>query len=205
MRAELLELITPSVCPGCDAPRREGALRLCSTCTGELIPLPRLREVHTVLAYAGRGALLLRRFKFEHRLDALAVLLGLLISRVRPFRFDGVVPVPRHPQRVRELGSDPTFELAHALTRQIGSPLWDGVLRRKHPTRSQTSLDSLQRRWNVRGSFQARPASLRGRTALLLDDITTTGATLREAASELHNTAGAKRVVRVALEGTIEV
>ena len=203
MRAALLELIVPSVCPGCDEPRAEGRPLLCAACAAALVLLPGLRAAHTAIAYEGKGAELLRRFKFEHRRDALRVLLDFLVERVRGQQFEGVVPVPRHPGRVRELGVDPTFELGRDLARRTGQPLWDGVLGRSRPPPTQTGLGPADRRRNVRGSFRARRAALRGRSVLLLDDVTTTGATLDEAAVTLREEAGARRVLRVALAGTI--
>jgi predicted amidophosphoribosyltransferase len=198
LRAELLELVAPSVCPGCDLSRAEGSPLLCPACGALLVPLRRLRRVHTALAYEGKGAELVRRFKFEGRRDARIALLGPLVRRVGELRFDGIVPVPRHPRRVRELGADPVYELA----RRTGTPLWSRALRRTRATRPQTGLGPAERRQNVRGSFAARPGSLRGQTALLLDDVTTTGATLSAAAAALRAEGGARRVVRVALAGT---
>lgn len=203
MRAALLELIVPSVCPGCDGARSEGQALLCADCAAALVPLSKLRRVHTALSYEGKGAELLRSFKFDRRRDALRALIELLVDRVRELRFDGVVPVPRHPRRVRELGSDPTFELGRALARRTGVPLWDRALGRSRPTPPQTGLGSEDRRRNVHHSFRAHPEALRGRRVLLLDDVTTTGATLEAAAAALRHPAGAQRVVRVALAGTI--
>ena len=54
----------------------------------------------------------------------------------------------------------------------------------------------------MRGSFAARRGALRGRRVVLLDDVTTTGATLREAARVLRGAAGAKSLTPVALAGT---
>ena len=205
MQAEVLELIVPSVCPGCDQPRAEGRPLLCGACAGALVPLAGLRRVHTAIAYEGKGGELLRRFKFQQRRDALGVLLDFLCERVQGRQFEGIVPVPRHPRRVRELGSDPTFEIGRSLARRTGRPLWDGVLRRSRPTPPQTGLGPTDRRRNVHGSFRARRAALRGRSVLLLDDVTTTGATLDEAAASLRKQAGARRVLRVALAGTIAI
>ena len=201
MRAELLELVVPSVCPACDAPRSEGAGLLCPACAAGLVPLERLRRVHTALAYDGVGAELLRRFKFEGRRDALDALLPSLCRRVAPLRFDGIVPVPRHPRRVRALGADPVWDLARAPARRTGTPVWSS-LRRTRAAAPQTGLDPARRRENVKGSFAARAGELRGRRALLLDDVTTTGATLAAAAAALRRQAGARRVIRVAVAGT---
>ena len=97
MRASLLEFVAPSVCPACDARREEGETLLCPGCRAELLPLDSLRGVHTALVYEGRGAELIRRFKFEQRSDALAVLLEPLARRVARLRYDGIVPTNVSP------------------------------------------------------------------------------------------------------------
>ncbi|HSE94698.1 MAG TPA: phosphoribosyltransferase family protein, partial [Methylomirabilota bacterium] len=75
-----------------------------------------------------------------------------------------------------------------------GVPVWPRALRRVRPTRPQTELDGAARRANVRGAFAVpRPARVTGRRLLLVDDVLTTGATLRAAATALR-TAGAATV-----------
>ena len=200
MWAAFLELIAPSVCPACDAARLPGESLLCSSCARGVRRLPRLRGVATALAYEDTVARLLRRYKFEARRDALPLLVDALAGRVSGLRFDVVVPVPRHRVRIREQGGDPVHDLARALARRCGRPLRD-VLRRIRPTPPQTGLGPAERRENVRGSFRATNGSLRGSRVLLLDDITTTGATLAEARRALAR-ARPRRVFRAALAAT---
>jgi predicted amidophosphoribosyltransferase len=200
--ASLLELVLPSLCPSCDGARSQGATLLCTTCARGLVPARWLEEVRTAIAFEGTGARLVRRFKFERRRDGLRVLMPLLVERVVRLSFDAVVPVPRHPSRIREQGSDPAFELARRLGRRVGVRVIDSALARSRPTRPQTGLVPEERLRNVLGSFRARPAMLRGRSVLLLDDVATTGATLECAAAELRSRSGAARVLPVALAGT---
>jgi predicted amidophosphoribosyltransferase len=203
VRAALLELLIPSVCPACDASRRPGERLLCASCARELTPLATLGETHTALAYRGSALTLLRRFKYDGRRDALAVLLELLVERLRRLEVDGIVPVPRHPERVRELRADPVHLLARHVGRRLALPLWDDVLRRSRPTPPQTALPLAQRLLSPAGSFAARADALRGRRVLLLDDVTTSGATLSAAASVLLTEGRAGSVERAALAGTL--
>jgi len=198
----LLELVVPSVCPACDVPRASGDALLCASCARGLRALSRLRAVHTAIAYEGTGMELVRRFKFEGRRDALAVLVAQLAPRVRELRFDAIVPVPRHLARVRSEGSDPVHTLARALGRRVRVPLLDNALARARATPPQTGLSIASRRANVAASFRARPGALSGKRVLLLDDVATTGATLIEAARSLRRASGARRITLVALAGT---
>jgi predicted amidophosphoribosyltransferase len=112
------------------------------------------------------------------------------------------VPLPRHWRRIRAQGCDPVHDLGRVVSRATGRPLWGGCLRRTRLTRPQTELSPPERRRNPRGSFRAPGSSARGRIVLLLDDVTTTGATLRAAAQALRQQGGARRVLRVAVAGT---
>jgi ComF family protein len=200
--AALLELLVPSVCPGCDVPRVPGDALLCATCARGLRVLARLRAVHTAIAYDGTGMRLVRRFKFEGRRDALEVLAARLAERVRGLRFDAIVPIPRHEARVRSEDSDPVFTLARALSRRTGVRVARGALWRVRATPPQTGLSVAARRANVAASFRTRPGALSGLRVLLLDDVATTGATLAEAARSLRSASGARRITLAALAGT---
>jgi ComF family protein len=197
----LFELLVPSVCPACDAPRAPIDTLLCGACAARVRRLPRLRGVHTAIAYEGAGLELVRRFKFEHRHDARELLVHWLAERARALRFDAIVPLPRHPARVRSEGADPVHELARGLARATGVALFGGALWRARATAPQTGLPVAARRANVAGSFAARTGALRGRRVLLLDDVATTGATLAEAARTLRR-AGATRIALAAVAGT---
>ncbi len=202
MAAGFLELLAPSVCPGCDVPRREGGLLLCPRCAAGLIRLDELGGVATAIAYRGIGARLVQRFKYAGRSDALSCLLDLFARRLERLRFDCIVAVPRHPERVRALSREPAHDLARALGRRTGVALADRVLSRDRPTRPQTGLDTEGRRRNVASCFHARPGALRGRAVLLVDDVVTTGATLSEAAAALARAARPRQLQRAAVGGT---
>jgi len=198
----LLELVAPSVCPACDAPRAEGDSLLCRACAARVRPLLRLRAVRTAIAYEGTGQELVRRFKFDGRHDARELLVAWLAARVRPLPFDVVVPLPRHVTRVRREGSDPVHELARLLARATAATFAPRALRRARLTPPQTGLSLAARRANVAESFRAEPGALAGRRVLLVDDVATTGATLAEAARALRRASGAKRIVLAAAAGT---
>ncbi len=200
MRLGLVDLLIPRVCPICDSPRGESDVIFCTTCAFGLTRLESLRDIPTVFSYEGLGARMIQRFKYDGRRDALDFLVHALAARIADCRFDGIVPVPRHWRRVRELGSDPVYTLARALGRRTGRPVWSRALHRVAHTRSQTGLNPRQRRENVGNSFAARiPA---GRRILLLDDVVTTGATLKEARKALRRASVSCRVYPVALAGT---
>jgi ComF family protein len=99
------------------------------------------------------------------------------------------VPVPLHPSRKRERG----FNQAEDLARRLGIPMC-AALKRTRATAAQASLPQAQRHRNVREAFAlTRAGSLAGATVLLIDDVSTTGATL-DACARVLKGAGVKEV-----------
>jgi ComF family protein len=128
----------------------------------------------------------LRAFKFEGR-TGLAGPLGDLAVEVcaahLPVPPEIVVPVPLARARERERGFNQAGLLAARIARGLGLPAGARLIRRIRATAAQAELTAAERRTNVRGAFAVRDGvSLRGRNALLVDDVLTTGATASECA-----------------------
>lgn len=105
-----------------------------------------------------------------------------------------LVPVPLHPRRKRERGFNQAELLASELGRRLFLPVRASALVRRLDTPSQTGLTALARRRNVKDAFAVRGrAQVAGRVVVLVDDVVTTGATLRACARALQD-AGAGEV-----------
>lgn len=101
-------------------------------------------------------------------------------------RTDVVVPVPLHWRRQMARGYNQAERIARPLARRLGRPLVT-ALRRSRATPPQAQLERSQRQRNLRRAFRGRRATaIRGRRVLLVDDVTTTGATLDHAAAALR-------------------
>lgn len=106
---------------------------------------------------------------------------------------DVLVAVPLHLDRLRDRGFNQAGLLATALAR-AGPVTVSPALVRTRNTRSQTDLSASRRRRNVQNAFAVTSnRSLRGAIVVLVDDVTTTGATLRECALTLLGS-GAREV-----------
>jgi ComF family protein len=108
------------------------------------------------------------------------------------------VPVPLHPARLRERGYNQALELARPLARAWDVPLAEALLARTRSTAAQANLDAKARRRNLRDAFEFHGAVLDGKEpaalhVVLVDDVMTTGTTLRECARVLKR-AGFSRV-----------
>jgi len=102
---------------------------------------------------------------------------------------DAVVPVPLHRARERDRG----FNQARELARHLGVPVLDALVRARK-TAAQADLPASRRTANVHGAFRlARGVQIEGLTLVLVDDVSTTGATLNACAAPLLD-AGAVEV-----------
>jgi ComF family protein len=102
---------------------------------------------------------------------------------------DIIIPLPLHPSRMRERGYNQSEFIARGVSAITGRPVGSRLLRRTRFTPSQTPFGQRARRDNVRDAFALRPCALRaleGRTVLLVDDVVTTGSTMRSCAEVIH-------------------
>lgn len=107
---------------------------------------------------------------------------------------DAIVPVPLHSKRKRERGFNQAKILAEELSRLKNLPLEELILRKMKNVPAQTSLEREERAKNVRGAYAVlKGGKIRGKTVLLVDDVYTTGSTLKECSRELLK-AGAKEI-----------
>jgi ComF family protein len=216
----LLSLFFPPVCLGCGLLLRRDApptLPLCRACARAHVCLP----PHAILqggiwavhAYAGPLLRALARLKF-HGQPAWAGPLGAVLSTspVLAHGWDAIVPVPLHPARLRQRGYNQAALLCRFARGHLGHlghlgsprpPLRAGWLVRLRATATQHRLPAADRRENLRGAFTVpSPARVRGRRVLVVDDVTTTGATL-DAARDALAAAGAAEVGALALLRTL--
>jgi len=172
------------------------AAPLCGECLRDPPPFQRC---HCVFDYAFPWDRLISRFKFGNEAELATLLSTLLQQALRDQaaqRPDLIVCVPLSRQRLAERGYNQAWEIARLLGREMGIDARPTLLRRTRDGAHQVDLPLARRRTNLRQAFAvdaARAASLGDRHVALVDDVMTSGATLREAASALLD-AGAARV-----------
>ena len=118
-----------------------------------------------------------------------------------PWNVDLVVPVPLGVARRAERGYNQASLLAWPIALSCGLAYRPKALRRWRDTPSQVGLDMLERRKNLIDAFQARPDLVDGKAVMLVDDVTTTGATMQACALALRK-AGASRIYGLTLART---
>jgi ComF family protein len=101
---------------------------------------------------------------------------------------DLVLPVPLSAARLQERGFNQSWELARRLGQIFGLTCHADLLQRPVDTAHQVDLSLQERDRNLRGAFMVTPGQhqkIAGRRVAVVDDVMTTGATLREATRTL--------------------
>jgi predicted amidophosphoribosyltransferase len=193
----LLDLVLPRRCAGCAVP----GVALCPGCRAELAAAPlgvltdgprRLPPLAAAAPYAGavRGVLLAHK---EHGRLALVRPLGAALAAaaacLEPPPGTVVVPVPSSPAAVRARGHDHARRLARDAARRLRLPS-RALLTPVRAIADSAGLGAAERAANLRGALSAR-RRLDGVVVLVVDDVVTTGASLREAVRALR-AAGAR-------------
>ncbi len=195
---DALAVLLPVECAGCGAWDRG----VCQQCRAALNPVARDRDVGGLrvwagLEYDGVARSVMLALKSQQRVDAATALAPALACAVRAAaaaaRGDGVevVAVPGTRAAYRRRGYDPVRLLISRAG--LGA---SRVFSAARPHRSQKQLGAGERDRNLRGTFRLR-RSVAGHRILLIDDVVTTGATLREAARVLRE--GGAEVVGAAV------
>jgi len=181
----LLALAALKYCPRCGAtigpniPARADGCRACPT------PLPRFASVTRLGPYTAPLRRVVQALKY-HRVETMCARLGEMLAMALDARheadqFDMALPVPMHWRRRLVRGCDHARMLARAVGRQLDLPVGAELARIRH-TPPQVHLPRTRRLANIHGAFAVtRPADIAGARILLVDDVTTTGATANEA------------------------
>ena len=213
-------LLTPPECVGCGA---EGTSLCIGCAESEILPFgercwncgrisPRARtcvhcryggaprSVWVTTDYAGLAKTLLRAYKFGHRRAASRDISRLMAETLKQYNGDDdlsqadylVVAVPTATGRVRERGFDHAQLLARQIVVERNLECYSGLSRlgqaRQVGAKRSTRLTQQTQSYYVRN-----PDKIDGRNILLIDDVVTTGATLRAATKALRS-AGARHV-----------
>ncbi len=203
-RVELLTQISITYCPRCGntlGKNIPAPLAGCGLCPS---PLPRFKTIVRLGEYSApiRNLVrVLKRFPSTSYNGILADMLAATLSS-RDTVFDCIIPVPMHLRRRLLRGSNHVDPLAASLAKRLNTPLNHSLVRTRN-TPPQAHLPRTARLKNVKNAFAVRrPNSIENKTILLLDDVTTTGATADECVRTLRR-AGAAAVHFAVLAKTV--
>ncbi|KKB78425.1 hypothetical protein VW35_12150 [Devosia soli] len=178
-----LQPITAPLCPVLGIPF-EVAVGPDALSAEALADPPPFARARAAVRYGETAQSLVTRLKYGDRTE-LADICARLMARAghdywaaRPL----LVPVPLHPSRIRFRRYNQSLLLARQLGRHLGLDVDPHLVRRHRKTRSQIGLSGDSRARNVQGAFSTHADAvvrLRGRRVVLIDDVYTTGATVK--------------------------
>ncbi len=143
-------------------------------------------QVQSVFSYMYPIDKLIIAAKFHQNLAVLNLLGNLMAQHLQHLtienRPDVLIPVPLHSKRLRKRGYNQSLELAKRINKKTGIPLAYKSCKRIKETLPQTSLSAQQRQSNIVDAFQVVKLKKEWRHIVLIDDVMTTGATVKELA-----------------------
>ncbi len=194
--AQTFTRVTPPICPRCGTPLSGTNSHLCGECIKDPPPFEGARSL---FAFEGKARDFIYLLKFHQNLGTLTLLDFWLRGEDVPFSAEGidvVVPVPQTSKGLRGRGYNPAQLLASRVSKRFKKPLIRNHLVKIKETPPQIGLTKGQRRSNLKGAFAVRDKDrFRVKSVLLVDDVYTTGATVRECARVLKR--GGARAVKV--------
>jgi len=115
------------------------------------------------------------------------------------WKVEAIIAVPLHPKREKQRGFNQSQIIARELAKLKGIEIAEGILVKVKNVPPQTLLEAEEREKSVRGAFGVvKVEKIKGKSVLLVDDVYTTGATIRECSRVLRR-AGVKEVKAITL------
>lgn len=179
-----------------------GEKTLCGDCSAEHPPFERARAA---FIYDENSRQIVLSFKHGGRTDGLKLFANQLARAGRSFwpEADRLIPVPLHPSRLRRRKYNQSALLAKTLAKQVDIRFDPDSLFRIRATESQGHQTRLGRERNVQGAFSiSSKANLKDAHIVLVDDVMTTGATVKACARTLKR-AGVAHIDVLTLARTV--
>ena len=206
----LLDLISPRLCVVCGQRLTVSEETICTKCNLHLprtgfhkdpyenemaklfwhqIPIERATAFFYYEAHS-ETANILYELKYKNHPEIGEVMGRLMARELQTSEFfdgiDGIVPIPLAKKRQRQRGYNQSMEIARGISEITSLPIYNKVARRNVFEGSQTNKGRWERNENVEGVFEVKDVSaIQGKHRLIVDDVVTTGATVRACAKEL--------------------
>lgn len=215
----LIDFVYPKKCVGCG---KEGVF-LCKTC---LMELPKAKQVCPECTKPSINGAIHNRCRKKSAMVGVTAWYGYRNKKVKlaieeikfgfnramieelfknnfdmPRKNDVIVPVPLHRLRLNWRGFNQAEEIGKQLAERMKVPLINVLVRRKNTKQQAMIKDKRERRENIEGAFvvdEKWSTTINGKAVLLVDDVFTSGESMRECAKVLMNN-GVKTVWGFAL------
>lgn len=185
-----VELLPEPICEICGLPQKKNGV--CASCQRER---PEYQAMRSWAIFEGPIRKALHRLKYRQDLGLGDVLAAGMLNYVDSLEWDIeiVASVPLGMKRFKERGYNQVSLIARPMVLAKGWKYLPRSLQRSKETRSQVGLSAEERKANVHDAFLADTKKVAGKSVLVLDDVSTTGATLNACAQALIRS-GARQV-----------
>jgi len=194
-----LTIVFPQVCIIC----KKSHEHLCKQCQNKIKQSPiwqREQEIHFFSLYEYNQIIhrkLIRLWKYKGDLKVLSYLMDNVMLPEKFYSVDYIIPIPLHKQKQCLRGYNQAMQIAQIVQVVVNKPIKKDLLRIKQ-TKSQATLSREQRLKNLDNSFIWKGESLVGKKILLVDDVISTGSTVK-ACSDIVQKAGAESIIAFSL------
>ena len=205
LKETIIDIIFPRNCLGCG---KEGKY-ICEKCdlflseTPSLFSQGSLEELVSIWEYEGLIKEIILKIKYYGAFEAINELVEKAFKIRKPYIPENTVItfVPMFKKKEKRRG----FNQAEIIAKKVGEMTGSNVLsllEKTKDTPSQTKLDKEERLKNIMGSFKRKEGIICNSNVLLVDDVWTSGATMKECARVLKKS-GVKRIFGFTLARTV--
>lgn len=199
-----LEFITAPICKVCGLPLdiSERHEMICARCAA--VSKTYFDFARAAVIYNDASRKIISDFKYYDKTELVKIMAKFIyaIAGIDYAKFDFIIPVPIHKDRLRLRKYNQAALLAKELSSLINKPYYVNLLVKEKATLTQAELNYSLRQKNIKNSFSVtNPTKIKGAKIILIDDVITTGATMNECAKVLKK-AGAQEVMGLAFAHT---
>lgn len=194
-----LTYVTEPYCLKCGKKMTNSTRMYCSFCEKTAVPFD---EGRAVFVYDDTIRKSIYRFKYNSRKEYAKFYAEQIVSvfgdKIKKWGVDVIIPIPLHKSKLRKRGFNQAYLISKEISYLTKIPVDKHILTREKKTEKQKELGAYGRSTNIKNAFKMSSNRVQYLSAMLIDDIYTTGATMC-AASKVLKMGGIKHVYCISL------
>lgn len=184
--SEAFTYVSEPYCMKCGKPLSEDGKEFCIQCENNY---RNFNEGRSVFIYDDLVRKSIYSFKYNGRQEYAKyyakAIYDKLSDKINTWNPDAIIPIPLHKSRLKKRGYNQAYLIAKELSHLTKIPAYENYLIREKKTKVQKSLSASERSNNLKNAFKIRQNAVKLSSAILIDDIYTTGATIMSATDAL--------------------
>lgn len=191
--------VSDPYCLKCGKPIRDSSMAYCSQCTNNIRYYD---EGRAAFIYEDIMRKSIYSFKYGGREEYAKYYASQIYAefgpKIKEWNAEGLIPIPIHKSRYKKRGYNQAYLISKELSKLTGIPTYDNILKRVKNTVVQKNLNAIERSNNLKNAFKITKNAVKLQSAILVDDIYTTGSTINVAAAVLKD-AGTSKIYYLTL------